>query len=198
MRHGDKVNNLGRKSSHRKAMMSNMAASLILHKRIETTTAKAKALRTYIEPIITRSKDNTTHNRRSAFSYLQNKEAAKELFEVVGPKIGDRPGGYTRIIKLGARLGDAAEVSIIELVDFNEVYTTDKKAATSTSKKKRTRRGGSKDKAEAAAETKPVAPVKAQKEEEVAEPQVEETNDTIVDEVQEVNETENTDEQPKE
>lgn len=179
-------------------MMSNMAASLILHKRIETTTAKAKALRTYIEPIITRSKDNTTHNRRSAFSYLQNKEAAKELFEVVGPKIGDRPGGYTRIIKLGARLGDAAEVSIIELVDFNEVYTTDKKAATSTSKKKRTRRGGSKDKAEAAAETKPITPVKAQKDEEVAEPQVEETNDTIVDEVQEVNETENTDEQPKE
>ncbi len=189
MRHGDKVNNLGRTSSHRKAMLSNMAASLILHKRIQTTTAKAKALRTYVEPLLTRSKENTTHNRRTAFSYLQDKEASKELFDVVGPKIGDRPGGYTRIIKLGARLGDAAEVSIIELVDFNEVYTTDKKTTTSTSKKKRTRRGGSKEKVEE---------VKAN--EETKKPQVEEVESTenIVDETETTTDVENIDEQPKE
>lgn len=146
MRHGDKVNNLGRTAPHRRALLSNMAASLILHKRIQTTTAKAKALRVYVEPLITRSKDNTTHNRRTVFSYLQDKEASKELFDVVGPKVGERPGGYTRIIRLGARLGDAAEISIIELVDFNEVYTTDKKATAASATKKRTRRSSAKDK----------------------------------------------------
>lgn len=195
MRHGDKVNNLGRTSSHRKAMLSNMAASLILHKRIQTTTAKAKALRTYVEPLLTRSKENTTHNRRTAFSYLQDKEASKELFDVVGPKIGDRPGGYTRIIKLGARLGDAAEISIIELVDFNEVYTTDKKAATSTSKKKRTRRGGAKDKVE---EIKAKEEPKKPEIEEVEQVEEVESTDTIVDETENSAEIENTDEQPKE
>lgn len=195
MRHGDKVNNLGRTSSHRKAMLSNMAASLILHKRIQTTTAKAKALRTYVEPLLTRSKENTTHNRRTAFSYLQDKEASKELFDVVGPKIGDRPGGYTRIIKLGARLGDAAEISIIELVDFNEVYTTDKKAATSTSKKKRTRRGGAKDKVE---EIKAKEEPKKPEIEEVEQVEEVDSTDTIVDETENSAEIENTDEQPKE
>lgn len=192
MRHGDKVNNLGRTSSHRKAMLSNMAASLILHKRIQTTTAKAKALRTYVEPLLTRSKENTTHNRRTAFSYLQDKEASKELFDVVGPKIGDRPGGYTRIIKLGSRLGDAAEVSIIELVDFNEVYTTDKKAATSTAKKKRTRRGGSKEKVE---EVKAKEETKKSQVEEVEEV---ESTEKIVDETETSTDVENIDEQPKE
>ena len=120
MRHRKSFNHLGRTSSHRNAMLANMAASLILHKRIETTTAKAKALRSYIEPLITKSKEDTTHSRRLVFSYLQNKEAVAELFREVALKVHDRPGGYTRVLKLGARLGDSAEMSIIELVDFNE------------------------------------------------------------------------------
>lgn len=122
MRHNKKVNHLGRQSSHRKAMMSNMASSLILHKRIETTTAKAKALKKYVEPLITKSKEDTTHQRRVVFSYLKDKYAVTELFRVVAPKVGNRPGGYTRILHTGFRLGDAAEMCIIELVDFNENY----------------------------------------------------------------------------
>jgi len=125
MRHGKKVNHLGRTSSHRKAMMSNMASSLILHKRINTTVAKAKSLRKYVEPLLTKSKNDTTHNRRIVFSYLQNKETVAELFRTIAPKIADRPGGYTRIIRTGYRLGDNAEMCMIELVDFNEIYTND-------------------------------------------------------------------------
>lgn len=140
MRHGDKVNNLGRKTAHRHALMANLAASLIEHKRIITTLAKAKALRGYVEPLVTRSKENTTHNRRVVFSYLQNKEAVTELFSVVGGKVGDRPGGYTRIIKTGFRPGDAAEMALIELVDFNEIYTQNKNAAKAAEPKKKTRR----------------------------------------------------------
>ena len=120
MRHGDKQNNLGRTSSHREAMLGNMACSLIKHKRISTTVAKAKALRKYVEPLITKAKDDTTHSRRTVFSYLSDKEAVTELFREVIQKIGDRPGGYTRILKTGTRLGDSAEMCIIELVDFNE------------------------------------------------------------------------------
>lgn len=142
MRHGDKVNNLGRKTAHRHALMMNMAISLIRYKRIFTTVAKAKALRGYIEPIINRSKDNTTHNRREVFSKLQDKESIQELFSVIGVKVGDRPGGYTRVIKTGFRPGDAAEMAMIELVDFNELYTQNKTAAKSSEPKKRTRRAG--------------------------------------------------------
>ena len=120
MRHQRVINHLGRKSAHRKSMLANMANSLILHKRITTTTAKAKALRTYIEPLITKSKDDSTHSRRVVFSYLQDKEAVSELFRDVSPKIAERPGGYTRILKTGNRAGDNAEMCIIELVDFNE------------------------------------------------------------------------------
>ena len=122
MRHGDKQNNLGRKKAHREALLSNLACQLIEHKRIVTTLAKAKVLRTYIEPLITKAKENTTHQRRVVFSYLQDKEAIKELFGAVSEKVGGRPGGYTRIIKLGARPGDNAEQALIELVDFNEIY----------------------------------------------------------------------------
>lgn len=141
MRHGKKLNHLGRTSAHRKAMLRNMASSLILHKRIKTTVAKAKALRSFVEPIITKAKEDTTHSRRMVFKYLQDKEAVKELFRDVNTKVGDRPGGYTRIIKLGNRLGDAAEMCYIELVDFNETYVKEK-----STKKKRVRRGGSKKK----------------------------------------------------
>jgi large subunit ribosomal protein L17 len=139
MRHGDKVNNLGRKASHRKAMLKNMASSLILHKRISTTVAKAKALRVYFEPLVTRAKDNTTHSRRMVFSYLQNKESVKELFGPIASKVGDRPGGYTRIIKTGFRLGDGAQTAMIELVDYNELLLASKNAQP---KKKRSRRSG--------------------------------------------------------
>lgn len=137
MRHGDKINNLGRKTAHRKAMLSNMACSLIQHKRITTTLAKAKALRVYAEPLITRAKNDSMHNRRVVFSYLQDKEAIKELFGVVGDKVANRPGGYTRIIKLPRRMGDAADMALIELVDFNELYTKEDKAGAG----KKTRRG---------------------------------------------------------
>lgn len=122
MRHGKKFNHLSRTASHRSAMLSNMACSLIEHKRINTTVAKAKALRVYVEPIMTKSKEDTTHNRRTAFSYLQSKEAVTELFRTVAPKIAERNGGYTRIIKTGFRQGDAADMAMIELVDFNEMY----------------------------------------------------------------------------
>jgi large subunit ribosomal protein L17 len=122
MRHGDKINNLGRKKAHREALLSNLTCQLIQHKRIVTTLAKAKALRQYAEPLITKAKENTTHQRRIVFSYLQDKEAIKELFDVISAKVAGRPGGYTRIIKLGTRPGDAAEQALIELVDYNEIY----------------------------------------------------------------------------
>lgn len=157
MRHGDKINNLGRTSSHRKALLSNLACSLIEHKRIFTTLAKAKALRLFVEPIITKSKNDSTHARRMAFADLKNKEAVSTLFKDVAVKIGDRKGGYTRIIKTGNRQGDAAEMALIELVDYNEIYTSGKGAA-KTEKAKTTRRSrGGKKKAEGtdtAAETK--------------------------------------------
>jgi len=130
MRHNKKHNHLGRKKAHRDAMLSNMAASLIVHKRINTTLAKAKALRVYVEPLITKSKLDTTHSRRTVFSYLQNKYAVSELFREVSPKIADRPGGYTRIIKTGFRVGDNAEMCMIELVDFNELLLNEAKAKT--------------------------------------------------------------------
>jgi len=136
MRHGKKFNHLGRKTAHRKAMLSNMACSLIEHKRINTTEAKAKALRQYIEPLVTKSKTDSTHNRRVVFSYLRNKFAVTELFKEVSVKVGDRPGGYTRIIKLGNRKGDNAPMAMIELVDYNEVYNPN-----GAKKKKTTRRG---------------------------------------------------------
>jgi large subunit ribosomal protein L17 len=140
MRHGDKVNNLGRKSSHRKAMISNMACSLIRHKRINTTIAKAKALKVFVEPLLTKSKTDSTHSRRVVFSYLQDKEIVTELFREIAPKIATRNGGYTRIIKTGYRLGDNAEMCLIELVDYNEIYSNE-----STKKNtRRSRRGGAK------------------------------------------------------
>jgi large subunit ribosomal protein L17 len=154
MRHGDKIKNLGRTASHRRALLSNMACSLIEHKRIITTLTKAKSLRVYAEPLITRSKKDTMHNRRVVFSYLQDKEAIKELFGVIGDKVANRPGGYTRIIKMPRRLGDAADMAMIELVDFNETYNVDGKA--DAKKTRRSRRGG----ANAAA---PVADATAEK-----------------------------------
>ncbi|MCP4121806.1 MAG: 50S ribosomal protein L17 [Bacteroidetes bacterium] len=144
MRHGKKFNHLGRKKGHRRALMANLASALIEHKRIQTTWAKAKALRVYLEPLVTKAKDNTTHSRRVVFSYLQNKYAVQELFNTVAGKIGDRPGGYLRIVRLGSRFGDAAEMALIEFVDFNETYVTEKKAGKGAAKKKRTRRGKSK------------------------------------------------------
>ena len=143
MRHNKKFNHLSRTASHRGAMLANMAISLIMHKRITTTVAKAKALKKYVEPLITRAKEDTTNNRRVVFSYLQNKFAIKELFSVVSEKVGDRPGGYTRIIKLGHRQGDAADVCFIELVDFDEAMAKAPKAA------KKTRRAGKKTAAQA-------------------------------------------------
>ena len=142
MRHGKKINHLSRTDSHRKSMLSNMASSLILHKRITTTMAKAKALRMYVEPLITKSKTDSTHSRRTAFSYLKDKEVVAMLFREVAEKVANRPGGYTRILKLGNRLGDNASMAMIELVDFNELYTT----ADVTTEKKTTRRRGAKAK----------------------------------------------------
>ena len=141
MRHGKKGNNLGRKSAHRKSMLANMACSLIEHKRINTTLAKAKALKQFVEPLVTKSKVDSTHNRRIVFSRLRQKEAVGELFRDVAVKVADRPGGYTRIIKLGNRLGDGAEMAMIELVDYNELYNAGKPAKKST---RRSRRGGKK------------------------------------------------------
>ena len=159
MRHGKKFNHLGRKTAHRKAMLSNMACSLIEHKRISTTVAKAKALKGFVEPIITKSKTDSTHSRRMAFRSLRNKYAVTELFREVAPKIADRPGGYTRIIRTGNRLGDNAEMCLIELVDFNEIYGTDDKKKTT----RRSRRGGKSGAAKTAA---PTAKADAKKEEE--------------------------------
>jgi|SRR5688572_28965799 len=166
MRHGKKVNHLGRKTAHRHALLSNMASSLILNKRITTTVAKAKALRKYVEPLLTKAKDDTTHSRRTVFSYLQNKESVKTLFGEVASKIADRPGGYTRIIKMAdVRVGDNAEMCLIELVDFNTLYTKDgavKKAKTRRSRKGKKGEGAEAESPEAAEAPKaPKAEAKA-------------------------------------
>jgi large subunit ribosomal protein L17 len=162
MRHNNKINHLGRTTSHRKALMANMASSLFFHKRITTTLAKAKALRTYVEPLITKAKDDTTHSRRTVFSYLKSKTAVSVLFRDIIEKVGDRPGGYTRILKTGNRLGDGAEMCIIELVDFNENMLA---AKSEKVKAKRSRRGGGKKAAEKV--------VEAPKAEETAAPEAE-------------------------
>ena len=153
MRHGDKIKNLSRTKSHRDALLSNLAVALITHKKIVTTVAKAKALRVYVEPLITKSKTNTTHQRRVVFSYLQDKAAITELFSAIAEKVAGRPGGYTRIIKLGARTGDNAEMALIELVDFNDIYGKGKGETKETTKKTRRSRSTKKtaDKAEEAA-----------------------------------------------
>jgi len=158
MRHGKKFNHLGRKTAHRKSMLANMACSLIEHKRINTTVAKAKAIRQFVEPLITKSKTDTTHNRRIVFSYLRQKEAVTELFRDVATKVADRPGGYVRIIKLGNRLGDNADMAMVELVDYNEIYNPNSK------KKKSTRRRGGKKKETVV--TPPVPVAKTSEEEE--------------------------------
>lgn len=179
MRHGNKVNNLGRKSAHRKAMLSNMACSLIQHKRINTTIAKAKALRTFVEPLLTKSKTDSTHSRRTVFSYLQNKDIVTELFREIAPKIANRDGGYTRIIRTGYRLGDNAEMCLIELVDFNELYTNDKAKKTT----RRSRRGGAKKDS-----TETTAVEEAVVVEETPETSAEESNDTVAEAATEVEE----------
>ncbi len=160
MRHGKKFNHLGRKTAHRKAMLANMACSLIEHKRINTTVAKAKAIRQFVEPLITKSKSDTTHNRRIVFSYLRQKEAVTELFREIATKVADRPGGYVRIIKLGNRLGDNADMAMVELVDYNELYNPNGKK-----KKKSTRRRGGKKTSETVS-TPPVVEAKTSEEEE--------------------------------
>ena len=152
MRHGDKVNNLSRTASHRKALLMNLSCQLFQYKRITTTLAKAKALRTFVEPLITKAKENTTHSRRLVFSRLQDKEAIKELFDVISPVVGSRPGGYTRVIKLGKRVGDNAEIAMIELVDYNEIYGKGIGEADQATKK--TRRAGRSKKATAPKEEK--------------------------------------------
>ena len=157
MRHKKAINHLGRKDGHRKAMLANMASSLILHKRITTTVAKAKALKMYVEPLITKSKEDTTHSRRTVFSYLKDKEAVKELFSTVAPKIADRPGGYTRVLHTGFRQGDGADMALIELVDFNEAAL----ASAKKEEKKATRRSRAK-KAEAPAAEAPAEETKAE------------------------------------
>jgi len=192
MRHNKKINHLGRKSAHRKAMLANMASSLLIHKRISTTLAKAKALRMYVEPLITKAKDDTTHSRRVVFSYLQDKDAVSELFREISAKIADRPGGYTRILKTGTRLGDNAEMCIMELVDYNEAMLAAKDDAAKT-KKRRSRRGGAKKddvvapvKGKTTEKAKPVAAAKekvkvvedAKVVEEVVETPVAETKET--------------------
>jgi len=151
MRHGKKFNHLGRKKGHRRALLSNLAANLIEHKRINTTLAKAKALRVYVEPLVTKAKTDSTHSRRVVFSYLQNKDALKELFGPVRETVGDRPGGYVRVIRTGFRQGDAAEMAMIEFVDFNTQYAAGDEAEASKPTRRRTRRGGSKKVVEGAA-----------------------------------------------
>ena len=160
MRHGKKINHLGRKTAHRKSMLANMACSLIEHKRINTTVAKAKALKQFVEPLITKSKEDTTHNRRLVFAKLRQKDSVTELFRDVAAKVGDRPGGYTRIIKLGNRLGDNADMAMIELVDYNEIYNL-----TKPEKKKSTRRAGKKKVEDTATAEKATSESKAEKKE---------------------------------
>ena len=191
MRHNKTINQLGRKADHRKAMLANMAASLIMHKRISTTVAKAKVLRVYIEPLLTKSKEDTTHSRRTVFSYLGNKEAVTELFREVSKKIADRPGGYTRILKTGTRLGDNAEMCIIELVDYNELMLglKDSKAAAKTGRRRRG--AGAKKTTEKTPEVK--AEKSSAKKKEVEEPEIteEEVEETeVVDETEIAEETE--------
>ncbi len=157
MRHGKKFNHLGRQTAHRKSMLANMACSLIEHKRINTTVAKAKALKQFVEPLITKSKEDTTHNRRIVFAYLRSKYAVTDLFRDVAAKVGDRPGGYTRIIKVGNRLGDNADMAMIELVDFNELYNGGKKEVV----KSKSRRGGKSKKADEVSTDAPVVEAKA-------------------------------------
>jgi len=159
MRHNKSFNHLGRKTGHRKAMLSNMASSLILHKRIETTVAKAKALRKYVEPLITKAKDDSTHSRRTVFAYLKSKDAVTEMFRVVAPKVANRPGGYTRILRTRTRVGDAAEMALIELVDFNEsaLSSTTPKAENKPARR-RSRRSSSKKTAETVAPANEAAP----------------------------------------
>ena len=196
MRHNKKVNHLGRKSAHRKAMLANMASSLLIHKRISTTLAKAKALRSYVEPLITKAKDDTTHSRRVVFSYLQDKDAVSALFREISAKIADRPGGYTRILKTGNRLGDNAEMCIMELVDYNEAMLAAKEDA-AKGKKRRSRRGGAKKAENVAAPEKVKATEKAAP---VAKKEVKVVEDAeIVEEVVEtpVAETEDTTEETK-
>ena len=183
MRHGKKFNHLGRQTAHRKSMLANMACSLIEHKRINTTVAKAKALKQFVEPLITKSKEDTTHNRRIVFAYLRSKYAVTDLFRDVAAKVADRPGGYTRIIKVGNRLGDNADMAMIELVDFNELYNGGKKEV----KKAKSRRGGKAKKADEVTEEAPVAateaPAVAEVEDSSASEQVEETPVVEVEEV---------------
>jgi large subunit ribosomal protein L17 len=188
MRHRKSFNHLGRTSSHRKAMLSNMATSLILKKRITTTVAKAKALRGFVEPLITKSKNDTTHSRRVVFGYLKDKLAVTELFRNISQKVSDRPGGYTRIIKLGKRLGDNAEMAMIELVDFNELLISDKSAK---SKSRRRRRGGSKSKT---AESNVTPTAATETVEKPTEDKVEETATDFVEEAEVVEETQTQDE----
>ncbi len=189
MRHRKNFNHLGRKTGHRRSMLANMASSLILHKRIQTTTAKAKALRIYVEPLITKSKDDSTHSRRTVFSHLQNKDAVTELFREVSPKVADRPGGYTRILKTGTRLGDNADMCIIELVDYNENLLSAKDEAAGKSGKRR-RRGGKKKTTEATTQTADTSVVEETNTEvsaetvEEQEPVKEETSEAPVEEVQ--------------
>ena len=183
MRHGDKINNLGRTASHRNALLVNLTCQLFQHKHIVTTLAKAKALRPFVEPLITKSKENTTHQRRIVFSRLGDKNAVKELFDVISPKIASRPGGYTRVIKLGKRVGDNAELALIELVDYNEVYGKGIETAETTGTRKTRRAGRSKKSAQAKAapevktevEEQPVPEAKA----EAAEPTAEAANDDV-------------------
>jgi large subunit ribosomal protein L17 len=190
MRHRRKLNHLSRKSEHRKAMLANMASSLIEHKRITTTVAKAKALRVYIEPLITKAKNDSTHSRRQVFSYLQNKDAVSELFREVAAKVGDRPGGYTRILKTGTRLGDNADMCLIELVDYNENMLSTGETAKEKAGTRRSRRAGKK---KTEAPGKPVAAdVKTKETADIQQDTVEEVADTVVEEAVEGVEEETT------
>ena len=184
MKHGKKVNHLSRKVAHRKSMLANMASSLIEHKRINTTVAKAKALKQFVEPLITKSKIDTTHNRRIVFSLLRNKYAVASLFRDVAIKIGDRPGGYTRVIKMGNRLGDNAAMAMIELVDFNEVYNAEKPEEKKSTRRSRSRRKGSSSKnvdpkVETLDETKDVVEETATEASETSQPITEESNEDV-------------------
>ena len=184
MKHGKKVNHLSRKVAHRKSMLANMASSLIEHKRINTTVAKAKALKQFVEPLITKSKIDTTHNRRIVFSLLRNKYAVASLFRDVAIKIGDRPGGYTRVIKMGNRLGDNAAMAMIELVDFNEVYNAEKSEEKKSTRRSRSKRKGTSSKnvdhkVETSDETKEVVEETATEASETSQPITEESNDDV-------------------
>ena len=205
MRHRKKFNHLGRKSAHRKAMLANMASSLILHKRIETTVAKAKALRVYVEPLITKSKDDSTHSRRTVFSYLKNKYAVTELFREIATKVADRPGGYTRILKTGTRLGDSAEMCFIELVDYNENMLVEKEAKAKKSRRSRRKKSSGATETTAKVETQEVVEEVEEVKDEVETTEVEKTEEdeeTIPEVKNEVEETteekeESTDEEEK-